>query len=659
MSKERHKQEQIRRWILMVVLCGLAFVLRITYLDRQSIWYDEGLSIYYTQGSLGQVLQAVSQSDHPPLHTVMLKLWMALCGDSEFSVRMLSVWWALIAIALLYRLANQFSPSTGWIAALLMALSPFGIWYAQETRGYTMALALVTGAAVGAFQLISARRRPSVWAYVLYGLCALAALYTHFYSGFVLLALNFAYVVLRLRLILTTRPGRVQLGLWILTQVLVLAAFAPWIPFVAAQLQVNATYWHGAVGWRQIVRRTLTAFAVGDTLSDGWAVACTWVMSLWAGLGLAVLATRQRDRPSALTLSLWILVPTIVLIAINRSRPKFSPRYLMNALPPFLILCATGVRQLFQTMRQRLPTWQGGVTAIFLLVSTGIAGGATARSLGNHYLDQSLYRPDFRAVTQYIEQHAGPDDLIVLVGGHSYPAFDYYYDGSLPVVPMPDKLLPTTQHPIDLKSLKIHNEAIVGRQTLWLVLWQESLADPTGLVMDEIEQTYHRLGVGREFHQIALLAFDVSPGPLLTDRLAPVYPMVADLGDQVRFLGYDLPVRTAHPGDTLYLYLYWEALPGVSHDYKVFTQLLDDDNQIVAQNDKIAGAEAYPTSHWTPGYTVRDRFLLTIRPDAPAGSYRLIAGLYSPGASLTRLPVQGQGAQGDHILLAEVELQAE
>jgi hypothetical protein len=328
----------------------------------------------------------------------------------------------------------------------------------------------------------------------------------------------------------------------------------------------------------------------------------------------------------------------------------------MNALPAFLILCATGARQLYRTMRQKLPAWQGGVASLLLLASTGIAGGATARSLGNHYFDQSLYRPDFRAVTRYIDEHAGRDDLIVLVGGHSYPALAYYHDSTLPIVPLPDKLLPTTQHPIDLQSLQTLNEAIVGRQTLWLVLWQESLADPTGLVMDEIEQTYHRLGVGREFHQLALLAFDVSPGPLLTDSLDPAYPMVADLEDQVRFLGYDLPVNTAHPGDTLYLYLYWEALPNVSRDYKVFTQLLDDDGEIIAQHDKVAGAEAYPTSHWTPGYTVKDRFLLTIRPEAPAGSYRLIAGLYSPGTSRTRLLVQGQGAQGDHILLTEVQL---
>ena len=73
-----------------------------------------------------------------------------------------------------------------------------------------------------------------------------------------------------------------------------------------------------------------------------------------------------------------------------------------------------------------------------------------------------------------------------------------------------------------------------------------------------------------------------------------------------------------------------------------------------AQSLCIAGAEAYPTSHWPSGAIVRDRFLLTIHPEALPGQYRLIAGLYNPGGKQRRLPVEGAGAQGDHILLATI-----
>jgi hypothetical protein len=188
------------------------------------------------------------------------------------------------------------------------------------------------------------------------------------------------------------------------------------------------------------------------------------------------------------------------------------------------------------------------------------------------------------------------------------------------------------------------------------VLWQAELADPTGLVVDALEQTYHRLGVGRAFHEIGLLAFDVSPGPQLAGILEPQVAMTADMGDQVRFLGYDLPVATARAGETLYLYLYWQALPQVAHDYKVFAQILDRQDRIVAQQDKVAGAEAYPTSHWLPGHIIRDRLLLTIHSDATPGPHRLIVGLYSPGHEKARLPVEGEGSRGDYILLTEIEI---
>jgi hypothetical protein len=400
----------------------------------------------------------------------------------------------------------------------------------------------------------------------------------------------------------------------------------------------------------------LTAFSVGETLTDGWATAATWATSILAVLGTLHLLRSRRTRPYAALMWLWLSIPLWAIILINQSRPKFSPRYLMNALPAFLILVSAGAAALFCLARQRVLSLSNLLPTALLLLTVGTLGGATTRSLTRHYLDRRLYKPDFRAVARYIDQHATDNDLIVLLGGHSYPAFTYYYDGSAKILPLPDKLLPTTQHPVDLTALRTLNQEIDDRQTLWLVLWQESLADPTGLIVDELEQTYHRLGVGQTFHALALLAFDVSPGPLLADTLQPQVSMLATLGNQVRFLGYDLPVAQAKPGETLYLYLYWKALPGLSHDYKVFAQILNTEGQIVSQQDKFAGSAAYPTSHWPPGAIVRDRFLLTIQPSAERGPHRLIAGLYNPGPGMPRLPVIGEGASGDHLLLAEIEI---
>jgi mannosyltransferase len=644
------------RWGTLVVLVLAAFALRVLHIDQQSIWYDEGLSIYYAQHPIREMLSQVSDSDHPPLHTLLLHAWMSLCGDSEFSVRLLSAWWGMLAIPLLYVLARRISRPVGWLSALLLGVSPFAIWYAQEARGYTLALALSLAAVEVGLRLFTLRSRASWMQYGSYVALAAAALYSHFYAGFVLLGLNIVVLAYDARAMLRGLKLWSHLLRWTLAQLAVIGLFGPWIPFVFRQIAENATYWHGAVGWQQILGQTLAAFAVGETLSGGWAIASTVIVSAFALAGSILLAWQKRNRLFLALSWSWMLVPALLMIVINMDRPKFSPRYLLNALPPFLVLVAACIYALFAFAHRHIAEARGWSAAALLLLFAGTLGGSTARSLANYYLDRELYRPDFRAVARYVRTHASQDDLIVLVGGHSYPAFTYYYRGPLPVIAMPGKLLPTTREPVDLRALQSLDRAIEGHEHLWLVLWQAELADPTGLVVDALEQTYHRLGVGETFHEIGLLAFDVSPGPQLANILQPQVSMIADMGDQVRFLGYDLPVATARAGETLYLYLYWQALPEVAHDYKVFAQLLDRENRIVAQQDKVAGAEAYPTSHWLPGHIIRDRLLLTVSKDATPGPHQLIAGLYSPGHDKARLPVTGEGTRGDHLLLTEVEI---
>ena len=137
-------------------------------LERQSVWYDEGLSIYYAQGTLYETLSRVSQSEHPPLHPLLLNGWIRLSGDSEFSVRMLSAWWSVLAVAGIYRLGKRlFNPVIRTLAALLMAVSPFAIWFAQETRGYALALTLIIGAVDAAVDLFprtpGIRQAPPNW----------------------------------------------------------------------------------------------------------------------------------------------------------------------------------------------------------------------------------------------------------------------------------------------------------------------------------------------------------------------------------------------------------------------------------------------------------------------------------------------------------------
>ncbi|MFQ5593643.1 MAG: hypothetical protein ACE5HA_05805 [Anaerolineae bacterium] len=105
-------------------------------------------------------------------------------------------------------------------------------------------------------------------------------------------------------------------------------------------------------------------------------------------------------------------------------------------------------------------------------------------------------------------------------------------------------------------------------------------------------------------------------------------PVDFDLGGQAKLVGYELSAQSAHPGETIDLVLYWQALADMGRNYTVFTHLLGDDKVIWAQDDTQPLRGNYPTSRWSPGEVVRDTYHLTIKRDAPAGRYHLEVGMY-------------------------------
>ncbi|WP_448601289.1 hypothetical protein [Thermoflexus hugenholtzii] len=133
------------------------------------------------------------------------------------------------------------------------------------------------------------------------------------------------------------------------------------------------------------------------------------------------------------------------------------------------------------------------------------------------------------------------------------------------------------------------------------------------------------------------------------------HPMSARLGDRIRLLGYRLyGVREgnppeAAPGDTLFLDLYWEAEGPIPRSYVVFTHLIGETwnpatgNPVWAQDDQVPLEGAYPTTRWIPGQPLRDRYVLQLPAEMPAGDYLLEAGMYLLETG-ERLPVSGEGA---------------
>jgi hypothetical protein len=108
----------------------------------------------------------------------------------------------------------------------------------------------------------------------------------------------------------------------------------------------------------------------------------------------------------------------------------------------------------------------------------------------------------------------------------------------------------------------------------------------------------------------------------------PQTAMTADLGGQLRLLGYNLE----RDGDTNTVTLFWQALTPMNEDFTTFVHLLGADGQLLAQADGQPWDGRYPTAIWDVGEIVRDPKVLSLPAENAAGPLKLIAGAYQlPG----------------------------
>jgi 4-amino-4-deoxy-L-arabinose transferase-like glycosyltransferase len=130
-----------------------------------------------------------------------------------------------------------------------------------------------------------------------------------------------------------------------------------------------------------------------------------------------------------------------------------------------------------------------------------------------------------------------------------------------------------------------------------------------------------------------------------------------DLGEKVRLIGHEVN-GTARAGEILRLRLYWQARAPMDEDYTVFVHLLDEEGNLRAQQDCQPQRGDYPTLLWRRGEVIWDGHQIPLPPDLPAGTYRLVVGMYLL-ESMERLPVfdeTGRRLPDDAISLGEIQV---
>ena len=628
-----------RMFLLLLVLL-LAFGLRVYRLDYQDLWGDEAYSVYVSRMALPSVVRG-GVDTHPPLYHILLHFLMGLAGDSVFTLRFLPLAASLLLVPLAYRLGRAtFDEPTGFLAAFLCAIAPFQVYYAQETRMYSLA---TLGSALSVWYCLRLlrpgtsphERRWPLW--VGYVLATEMALYSHYYAFFVVAAQ--AILILALALAMKWR-SRSDLVRWPAVFALLALSYVPWIMAQMSFLgsKADARYDEYSLAFLfEITRRTITAFSLGTTIHPP---VTSYLMPgfivLLAGGLISALRRGGDKRWKSWLVILWLMVPLALAWVVNPVMPFFYERYLLVCAPAFAILVAAGLR--------RMARWHGAALAVGLIFVTATSSYA----LRGYYFDGTFSKGQYGRMMAYVERHAQDGDLLLLDNPLQTGLFDYYRPAGVDAHFLSrDVLMDDARTDQELARLT------AGHPRVWLVMF----GNPAEYDPHYRAESWLAAHGSKAFYQGFLDATLSLYVMTLAEESVIQQPLRANLDNQVMLVGYSLNTPQILAGETLLLTLTWQALADVSTSYTVFTHLLDGDNRIWAQVDSVPVGGTYPTSEWSVGEVVTDNYALLIPGDAPPGEYTLEAGMYEL-ATLERLPVVDDAGRkvGDHVILGTVEV---
>ncbi len=423
---------------LLIGLTVLALLPRLACLDCNSLWRDEIATLEGLRGGLAAVA-----GSNVPLYTFQVWLATQLADPATTAIwlRLPSALAGALTPLIIYALGRLWwGRAQGLLAAVLTALAPVLLVYAQDMRAYAE-LTLLAAAAV--YSLVRTDRTgEGRWLIAAGGLLGAAVLMSRTVLVMVLPALAPFVVWVGVRWWLRrgrhTWTGRIAGALLVAIGVLGLGLIVGQrdrllgyiTPFTLPTLSPAALGQFSQMVQQQLDFDIPAAF-------DGPVTAWTQTaLLLLMGLGVVWGLLRRAERVGVIVCALLTVVP-LVIFTLSSSANIIYPRFALFALPFGFLLAAQGLVGSLRAVQGVVPASRrrqviagaGAVLAALLLLPFAAGAAAYYTPDGN---TQLTYRPDYRTVVQYLNARVKPNDLVLFVGWDDRVA-DYYWHGQPPV----------------------------------------------------------------------------------------------------------------------------------------------------------------------------------------------------------------------------------
>ena len=473
----------------------IALMLRVFYLDHQSLWYDEGFALSLSDGTpsenLAGLLGTESGDRYQLLYYLVLGVWRSVVGDGQLAIRLLSVAAGVGTVVMAFVAARRlFGIRRARWAALIGTVSAFGVFYSQEARPYALAmlLAAVQIYLVGRIATGDAGQSDRWWLALTTAIAAFASVMLVLFTFAITCAHLIAYWdgpgsgrkwwTAWLPSVVGLLPAAVYFG----ASSALLNPEATEVTRTGAPLIQNALYVaYGIVvgttfGPPQEALRGLSASRVEVALGY-WPALLVLAVSCAAGLWMLMVAIRRSSaiqgagsrNASFLVLALAFSYSASLLFAVYTGI-NWLPRHSSFLAVPFWILMPYIVGRAWDGRHVR-GSWRAPGTWLVLVLL-----GMNLWALGNYYFDDDHTRDEYRQVAAHLTSAVEANEVVVLLRGTDR-LFEYY-----PAPPIVDV---TDAQPESLRALLTPH---LRDGDVWVVLnrpfWWSGDAPPIDTLAD-------------------------------------------------------------------------------------------------------------------------------------------------------------------------------
>jgi len=226
-----------KSWLIVIALVCLVYIsLRLWRLTDSCLWFDEIFSIHAAEYDWRNLFWFVAQDlIHPPLFYVLLKIWIAIGGESLFWLRFFPVFFSSAAIIPFVLLCRQLKLSLPTVALSLTFFAVNGslIKYAQEVRMYSLLLCV---GLVSIWLFVRFLNLGKGFSFLI--LVNILLVYSHYFGWLIVASEVLAVVIL-------ARERLKQISLMF---VITLFGFAPWLYAVWQASKINSNVGQN-IGW--------------------------------------------------------------------------------------------------------------------------------------------------------------------------------------------------------------------------------------------------------------------------------------------------------------------------------------------------------------------------------------------------------------------------